>query len=526
MAKKIKVKLILELLAANMSQREICRSRKISSHSVRDVYKIASEMNITYDDIKDKSEEEVYRLFFPNKFASDTLYKQPDYRYIHSELKKTGVTLKLLWNEYKDTCVADGELSFGYTKFCEGYSEHVTANSLTNHLRHKPGMVCEVDWSGPTMKIVDTSTGELITVYLFIATLPYSQYSYVEPCLDMKQNTWIKCNVNMFEFFGGSTVRLTCDNLKTGVISHPREGDIVLNDQYEAFGNHYYTAIMPAGVRKPKHKPSVEGTVGKIATAIIAKLRNETFYNLDELKVAVASKLDEFNNQPFQKREGCRRSVFIENERLRLRELPVTPYEVSEWIYNHKVNLDCHVAFKTNRYSAPYIYVGKKVDIKAGESLIEIYYKQERIASHRRIPDYKKYQWATNDEHMPDQFHHAQWDDTRIKNWANSVGPNTNEVIERIFDSVRVKEQAYNSCLSVLRLSKDYTNERLEVACEVALEKLRSPRYRNLKAILSSNQDKNYLEKKENFKSSKVRLNKQQGYVRGAEYYRRGGDQQ
>jgi transposase len=525
MAKKIKVKLILELRDANMSQREICRSRKMSQHSVSDVFKLATEKNLTFKDVKDKTDEEVYHIFYPNKYVSDTLYKQPDYNYIHSELKKTGVTLKLLWKEYKDACITSGELSFGYTKLCEGYSDHVTANSLTNHLVHKPGMVCEVDWSGPTMKIVDPSTGELITAYLFVATLPYSQYSYVEPCLDMKQNTWIKCNVNMFEFFGGSTVRITCDNLKTGVITHPREGDIILNEQYEAFGNHYYTAIMPAGIKKPKQKASVEGTVGKVATAIIAKLRNETFFNLSELKIAVSKKVDDFNNESFQKREGSRSSVFNDYEKLRLRELPLVPYEVSEWGYNHKVNLDCHVAFKTNRYSAPYNYVGKKVDIKASESLIEIYYNQQRIAIHKRIPDYKKYQWATNDEHMPDQFNHAEWDDTRIKNWANSIGPNTGDVVNRIFNSVHVKEQAYNSCLSVLRLSKKYTNERLEVACEVALEKLRSPRYRNLKAILSSNQDKVYLEKKETFKKTSMKLDKHQGYVRGAEYYRRGGDE-
>ena len=165
----------------------------------------------------------------------------------------------------------------GYTKFCKGYSEYVTRNSLTNHLTHKPGMVCEVDWSGSTMSITSKDTGEIIKVYLFVATLPYSQYSYVEPCLNMKQDTWLKCNVNMFEYFGGSTVRIICDNLKVGVISHPREGEIVLNEKYEDFGNHYFTAIMPAGVNKPKHKPSVESTVGKIATAIIAKLRNKTF---------------------------------------------------------------------------------------------------------------------------------------------------------------------------------------------------------------------------------------------------------
>lgn len=172
----------------------------MSQHSVGDVCRRASELCISYDDVKDKSDEEVYRMFYPDKYVSEMLYKLPDYSYIHTELKKTGVNLKLLWHEYKDLCHTSNALSMGYTKFCEGYSEHVTANSLTNHLRHKPGMICEVDWSGSTMAIVDRATGEMINVNLFVATLPYSQYSYVEPCLDMKQNTWLKCNINMFEF--------------------------------------------------------------------------------------------------------------------------------------------------------------------------------------------------------------------------------------------------------------------------------------------------------------------------------------
>lgn len=235
MAKKIKVKLILELLENKVSQREICRTRKMSRHSVSDANKIAQKLGITYDDIKYKSEEEVYQMFFPNKYVNENIYKIPNYSSIHSELKKTGVNLKLLWHEYKDTCKSTGELSMGYSKFCEGYGEHVTKNSLTNHLKHKPGMVCQVDWSGPTMTIVDPITGEVHKAYLFVATLPYSQYSYVEACLDMKQNTWLRCNVNMFEFFGGSTVRVICDNLKTGVISHPRQGEIILNEKYEDF---------------------------------------------------------------------------------------------------------------------------------------------------------------------------------------------------------------------------------------------------------------------------------------------------
>ena len=522
MAKKIKVKLILELRATQISQREICRTRKISQHSVIDVYKIADKLGITYEDVKDKSEEEVYRMFYPDKFTSESLYNKPDYSYVHGELKKTGVNLKLLWKEYKDTCNQTGSISMGYTKFCEGYSEHVTRNSLTNHLTHKPGMVCEVDWSGSMMSIISKDTSEIIKVYLFVATLPYSQYSYVEPCFDMKQDTWLKCHVNMFEYFGGSTVRITCDNLKVGVISHPREGEIILNEKYEDFGNHYFTAIMPAGVRKPKQKASVEGTTGKIATAIIAKLRNKPFYSLEELKLAVSKELKRFNDAPFQKREGNRTQVFNEVEKHYLRDLPGIPYEVAEWVYRHTVNIDCHVVFKTNRYSAPYKYVDKKVDLKVTESLLEIYFKGERIASHKKLPGYSKYKWSTLEEHMPDQFQHTEWDDERIKKWAYSIGNCTGEVIDRIFNSVRIKEQGYNSALSVLRMTKRYSNERLEIACELALTKIRVPRYSHLKSILSSNQDQLYLAKKSESKIKELNQSVQ-GYVRGSQYYG-GGD--
>lgn len=515
MARKIQVKLILELRKANLSQNEIARTRKISKHSVGAVCRISKEKGITFDDVKDSSEEDIYQMFFPEKHVSETLYQQPDYDSVHSELKKTGVNLKLLWHEYKDVCVTKQAVSMGYTRFCEGYSNHISKNKLTNHLRHKPGIICEVDWSGKTMSIVDKYSGEIVKVYLFVATLPYSQYSYVEPCLDMKQNTWLNCHVNMYNYFGGSTIRLVCDNLKTGVISHPKDGEIILNDKYEELGNYYLTAIMPAGVKKPKHKASVEGTVGKIATAIIARLRNETFYTFSELKSGVRAKLDDFNDLPFQKRQGSRNSVFNAIEKPYLRELPSLPYTIADWIYNHKVNIDCHVAFETNRYSAPYKYVGKNVDIRTTDLLVEIYYNKERICTHKRLPRYAKYQWSTNESHMPDHFQEPKWDSKRILDWATSIGPSTTLVIKRIFDSLKIKEQGYNSALSVLKLSKKYSNERLESACDLALEKIHSPRYRNLKSILSSNQDELYQERKTLEKKDK----KVQGYVRGTDYY-------
>jgi transposase len=253
MANKIKVKLILELHAAGMSRNMIAATRHISKLSVSDVIRRAGELSVTLNDITEKSDEDVYRLFYPDRHAVETLYKDPGYDYVHEELKKTGVTLKLLWDEYRTACAVGGGLAMGYTKYCKGYTQHTIKKNLTNHLLHKPGIAVEVDWSGKKMEYTCKDTCETVKVSLFVGTLPYSQYSYVECCLDQKEGTWLRCHVRMFEYFGGSPVKIVCDNLKTGVIKHPKEGDIVLNDSYEALGSHYMAAIMPTGVRKPKH---------------------------------------------------------------------------------------------------------------------------------------------------------------------------------------------------------------------------------------------------------------------------------
>ena len=251
MAKKIDVKLLLELRQANMSQRAIASTRHISTKSVAAVWRRADELGISLADVTDKTSDEVYTLFFPEKFRKETMYASVDYEYVHNELKKSGVTLKLLWQEHKDD--PKGGVPVGYTKFCDDYTKYVEQNNLTNHITHKPGVVCEVDWSGKTMRLRATDEDKVYPVYLFVATLPYSQLAYVEPCLNMNEQSWINCNIHMFEYFGGVTLRIVCDNLKTGVISHPREGDIILNQCYEDFSNHYCTAIMPAQTFRRGH---------------------------------------------------------------------------------------------------------------------------------------------------------------------------------------------------------------------------------------------------------------------------------
>lgn len=516
MARKIPVKLVMQYRDQGFSRNMIAKTQKVGRSSVSEVFKRADKLKLTYEDIEELSDNEVYRKFFPERHQSEVLYTLPDYEKIHKELQGVGVTLKLLWQEYVDLCKDTNGIPVGYTKFCEDYQRHIDQYRLTNHLKHKPGVSIQVDWSGSTMDLLDTDTGELITVYLFVGTLPYSQYTYVEPTLDMKSDTWLRCHMNMFEYFGGTTIRLICDNLKTGVISHPKEGDIVLNEQYESLANHYVMAIMPAQVRKPKQKAAVEGAVGKIAMAVIAPLRNEIFTTMGELKAAIREKLEFYNAKPFQKREGSRRLIFTETEQKKLRPLPSIPYEIAEWVYGRTVKLDCHITFKKNNYSCPYQYVKKKVDLKVTAQFLEIYYQNERIATHKRFPTYKEYTFSTLPEHLPDQFNRLEWNEQRLLNWAQTIGPFTYKVIQRIFERLQLKEQGYQSCLSVLNLSKKHSNEALEKACQIALERLHSPRYRQLNTILNNPNNKEILEEAESAEKETL------GFVRGPEYY--GGD--
>ena len=236
MARKINVKLILELREAKLSRNYIADSRHFARNSVSEVFRIAEERGITYSDVSSLSDAEVYSMFYPDRHAVENIYSPPDYEHVHKELKKVGVTLFLLWEEYQSKCRSEGNLPVGKTKFYKGYQDFVISRHLTNHLEHKSGEKVEVDWSGKTMSYVIRNTGEIVPVNLFVATLPYSQYSYVEACPDMKMDSFLRCHVHMYEYFGGVPTRTVCDNLKAGVVKHPKDGDIILTQDYEALG--------------------------------------------------------------------------------------------------------------------------------------------------------------------------------------------------------------------------------------------------------------------------------------------------
>ena len=496
----------------------------MSKHSIQDAYSVADELGVTYSDVTGNTEDELYQLFFPDKMASD-------YEYVHKELAKVGVTLKLLHEEYEAECKKSGALAVGYSKFCKDYGKFIGIRSFANHIIHKPGDRIEVDWSGPTMTYYDRRTGKPVTVYLFVGDLVYSRLAYVEPTLDMRQMSWMSCNImrqmswmscniNMWEYFGGVSRILVCDNLKTGVITHPREGEVILNSEYEALLSHYGTAALPAAVKAPRQKNSTEGTVGDIATAIIAKLRNERFTSFESLSNAVALKLEDFNNASFQKRSGSRRSVFEAEEKEFLKPLPSTSYEIGVWVYGRKVQLNSHVAFEKNFYSCHHSHIGKTVDLKVTPAMVYIYLDGERVKSHSRFAAGVTNKYRTDAADLPRNAGFSEWTEERIQSWADGIGMATGIAISRILSSRDYPEQSFNSALSVLNLSKTYSAARLEKACEIAIRTIRCPRYSHLKAILSSGQDTAYVT------ASQENAVNTEGCLRGEAYYLSLGNRQ
>lgn len=519
MVRKIRAKLVLRLRAEGLSGRAIAASQGMSRKSITAVLEAADATGTSWDDVADLPDGEVYALLFPGRGEHESVFAQPDWDRVHREMARVGVTLKLLHGEYADACATAGDPAMGYDRFCKTYQRHVLVTGAASRVGHKAGQSVEVDWSGPTMQLSDPVTGATSRVYLFVGCLPFSRYAFVEPTLDMRQDTWLRAHVAMFEAFGGSVPRVVPDNLKTGVLKHPREGEIVLNDAYREMAAHYSGAVLPGRVRKPKDKASVENTVAHVATWIIAGLRERQFASLPVLRAAVAERMAEYNAQPFQKRPGSRASVFTAEEKPLLTALPQVPYEIAQWVYGRRVGRNAHVVWERNYYSVPLTHIGSTLDLRITDRTLEAYRGTERLTSHLLLPEGSSNEYRTNDADLPAGQRYQQWDATRVREWARRVGPAAVIVVNRIFEAVPVDEQGLDAALAVLRLTRRYSSERVEAACQLALTgRVRSPRYAHLQPILATGQDK----------SAGLRPPREEGvehggYVRGAHYYAGGG---
>ena len=504
---------ILRLISLGLSMRNIAGSVSRSRDTVSEVLKRAAKLGIQWPLPLEMTDSELQRILFPEKErATAGAGKIPDFEYIHKELAKPGVTMTLLWDEYCGECRSSGDIPYRYSQFCKLYRKYSLVTKATAHITRKPGESVEVDWAGQTAVIQDSVTGKNTAVYIFVAVLPSSQYAYVEAFPDRGLESWVTAHINAFSYFGGVPRMVIPDNLKTGVEKADWYSPVI-NRAYHEMAEHYGTAIVPTRVKRPKDKPSVEGAVRNISTWITAALRHGTYFSISELNEDIIRKLSSFNERPFQKRPGSRKSTFTEEEQGLLLPLPRERYEIAHW-KKATVAFNYHISVEGHYYSVPYEYIKHMVDVRLTSRVVEVFYNGTRICSHPRLKGYQG-QYRTIDEHMPAGHRkHGEWNSDRFIKWGRSIGPNTAEVVRSMLTRYKVEQQGYRSCMCILNMADKYSAERLEAACAKALSYTPHPAYRNITAILRSGQDKTHtrpIPEKINDDSH--------SFIRGAKYY-------
>ena len=404
----------------------------------------------------------------------ECLEKGRDTRYAHlvsqadyyrEELKRTGVNRWVLWNEYRQ----EHSGGYSYSQFCWHLQQFEKMREVSMRQQYEPGEKVFIDFTGKPLEWIDRETGEVHKAQVFVATLGYSKYSYVEAVRSQKAEDFLMALVRCFIFFGGVPAVVVPDNLKSAVTrSDPYEPDI--NRLLEDLANHFGIAVIPARNAKPKDKALVENMVKNAYSHIYAPLRNRQFYSPDELNQAVKEKLWQFNEKAFQGRDDSRKDLFEQHEKPALKSLPAQPFEIKKYReLTVQKNSHIHLAEDKHYYSVPYAYTGQKVKIIYTQSLVSIYCKGNRIAAHQR--NLRKHGYTTVRQHLPS--HHQRWLDRSPKyylEWARKISPEAMEVTQKILSSKPHVEQAYKSCEGILGLARRHGKEMLTKACQRALE--------------------------------------------------------
>ena len=503
-----KIKEVLRLKwVSGLSNRQIAASCGIGRPTVSEYLRRAELAGLRWPLPDDLDEARLERLLFPP--PPDLPAQQrgiPDWANIHGELKRPGVTLFLLWQEYRQA-YPDG---YQYSWFCEHYRAWQGKLDLVMRQDHRAGEKLFVDYAGQTVPVIDQTTGEIRQAQIFVAVLGASNYTYAEATWSQSLPDWIGSHVRTFRFLGGVPELVVPDNLRAGVSkAHRYEPDT--NPTYQDMASHYGVAILPTRVRKPRDKAKVESGVLVVERWILASLRHRQFFSLTELNAAISDLLGKLNARSFRKLPGCRRDHFEQLDRPALRPLPAEPYVYAEW-KKARVHIDYHVAIDGHYYSVPCALVKKEVEVRLTRHTVECFYRGNRVASHRRSD--QKGRHTTLTAHMPESHRQAgEWTPERLKRWAAKTGPATEKLIQVVLASRQHPQQAYRSCLGILRLGKAYGDERLEAACRRALV-LGSCRYKSIESILKLRLDEQPLEGQQELALPDAHDN-----IRGPAYY-------
>ena len=497
-------------LEQNRSHREIGRSLSISCGVVSSVMSRATVKGLDWSHARELNDEQLELLLYGPKCPAGVHRPEPDFATIHTELRRAGVTLELLHIEYKEQ-YPNG---LRYSAFCEHYGRWKKRQRLSMRQVHKAGEKTFVDYSGKKPQIVDRQTGEVTDVELFVAVLGASSLTYAEATLTQQSRDWIASHVRTCDYFGGVSAVIVPDQLKSGVTRSCRY-EPGLQRTYRDWARHMDAVVIPARPRKPKDKAKVEVAVQVVQRWVLARIRNQTFFSLNELNERIWELLEDLNARPMKAYGNrSRRQIFEEIERSALKPLPARSFVYGDWVYP-RANIDYHVDVERHFYSVPYTLAISRPEMEVWltATTVEIFNRGERVWTHVR--SYKPGLHTTEPEHMPKAHQgHLEWTPSRLIHWAATVGPQTEELARQILQTRRHPEQGYRSCLGIMRLSKRYGTQRMEAAAERATS-AGALSYRHLESILKHGMDRIPLQRSR----TAARPCIQHDNVRGAAYY-------
>jgi transposase len=474
-----KIRRTLQLLAdSGLSTRQVAASLSISKTTVSEIALYARDAGVDWPLASTLSDDELQARLYPPPRPRSTLRREPDYPALHQELKRPGVTLQLLWEEYRADAA---EQAYRYSAFCEKY--RTWAKRLKRSMRqlHPGGERLFVDYAGQTVPVVDALTGQVRRAQVFVAVLGASNYTYACVTWQQTASDWVGSIIAALVFIGG-VPRLLVPDQPRALIANPDAYEPATARLLEELGEHYGVAVLPARPGRPQDKAKVEVGVQVVERWILARLRNRRFFTLAELNDAIAELLVDLNQRPLKKLPGCRRSAFEELDAPALKPLPAQPLVLAQF-KPARVNIDYHVAFEGHYYSVPHQHVGAAVELRITATTLEVLLRRQRIAAHARSARVGGF--TTVAEHMPASHRaHRQWTPAKLIGWGERIGAATGGVVRWQMEHRPHPEQGYRSCLGLMRLARQYGDERLEAACARA-QSIRAPNYRSVKSILA-----------------------------------------
>lgn len=427
---------------------------------VQECIRRAKQKGLSYPLPADIDDADLERLLYPSQQAARAIC-EPDWEYIHRELRRAGVTRELLWAEYCQKV----EHHYSYQQFCRVYQRWANKLNLVMRQVHLAGEKLFVDFAGPTLPVTNPETGEITPAQLFVAVLGASNYTYAEACSSQSIDSWISAHIRTFEYLGGVPELVIPDNLKSAV-TKPHRYEPELNERYHQMARHYGTSIMPARSYKPRDKAPAEKGVQIIERWIVAILRNRLFFSLTELNAAIAELLVDVNSRPFKRLTGNRASWFANVDKPALKQLPQARFEDARWL-RARVGNDYHVRVDSHYYSVQHQLAFEEVEIRATAATIEILYGGKVITSHKRQPSNGG--TSTKREHRPKSHQFTgDWTKERVLSWGHKVGPATGHLIEQILNRSSHTQIGIRACLGLLSLHKEFGQSRLEGACRRA----------------------------------------------------------